>query len=428
MWKLTLKQMWNRKRSNSWVAIELLLVFCLTWYIVDYLFVLGYNYRLPNHRNVENTLQINLSEFDKNHPTYDTEADEPEALEANYTRILQTIRNYPGIEALGVSFDGSTPGGGSYYGRGFRSVKDTTRISSGQGITMALEEDYFKVFRFSTDNGKKMISTHDFEWDPNGVILSRSAANMLFPGEAALGQKLEGGSGSEQKFTVLGVIDDNKRFDYLRPQNYFYFFRRIDAKNLKEAEISVRYNASLPEKKFREQFKTDMTHALQIGNFYLLSIIPYTKIGKETSAYVDINVKQRIYLMIFFLLCIFLCLMGAFWYRISLRPNEIGLRKAVGATRVNIHYSLIIEGVWLLLVVTLPAMLIEYQFVRADLIETLGRQGESNPAYLPDRTFIRFLITNAITFVTLLIVIVSAIWLPARKGASLAPAEALHYE
>lgn len=427
MWKSILKQMWNRRRSNSWIAVELLLVFCLTWYIVDYLFVLNYNYRIPNHRNVENTLQINLSEFDPNHPEYDQGANEPEILEANYSRILQTIRNYPGIEFVGISFDGSTPGGGSYYGRGFRSTEDTTRMASGQSITIAPEEDYFKVFRFSTNNGKTMISTKDYEWIPNGIILSHSTAKILFPEGTALGRELEGGAGSDQKFIVLGVIDDNKRFDYLRPQNYFYLSRRIDAENLKNAEISVRYHSSLPEK-FREQFKEDMTNSLQIGNFYLLSIIPYTKIEKDSTSDINTSVKQHIYLMIFFLLCIFLCLMGAFWYRISLRPNEIGLRKALGATRISIHYSLIFEGTWLLLIILLPAMLIEYQFVHADMIETIGRQGKINPEYLPDRTFTRFLITNTITFVFLLIVIVSAIWLPARKGASLAPAEALHYE
>ena len=128
------------------------------------------------------------------------------------------------------------------------------------------------------------------------------------------------------------------------------------------------------------------------------------------------------------MLCIFLCLIGTFWYRISLRQNEIGLRKAIGATRFSIHYSLIIEGIWLLIIILLPAMLIEFQFVYADLINTLGRQQAPNAQFLPDRTFLRFLITNAITFVLICIVIVSAIWLPARKGASLQPAYALHYE
>ena len=282
MWTSVLKQIWNTKRSNAWITIELLLVFCLTWYIVDYLFVLGYNYNLPNHRNVENTLQVNLAELDKNHSEYGEAANEPEVLEANYSRLLQAIRNYPGIESVGVSFDGSTPGGGSYMGRGFRSIKDTTLVASGQGITISPDEDYFKVFGFSKDNGNKKISTKDFEWSANGIVISRSAANILFPEGSAVGQEVEVGSGNpDARFTIVEVVDDNKRFDYLRPQNYFYRPRKINAENLKRAEISVRYNSSLSEKEFGEQFKSDMTNSLRTGNFYLLSIIPYSKIGED---------------------------------------------------------------------------------------------------------------------------------------------------
>jgi hypothetical protein len=392
--------------------------------------VLAYNNRIPNYRNVENTLQINLSEFDGDHPEYDAAAAEPEALEANYSRILQTLHNYPGVEAVSVCFSGSTPGGGSYYGRFFRNVKDTVRTVSGQSITVDPEEDYFRVFGFSTENGKKMISTRDFEWPPNGIILSRSAANVLFPGEDAFGREVDNGINGGDHFVVIGVIDNNKRFDYLRPQHYFYLSRRLNAGNLKGAEISVRYRSSLSGTKFTEQFKTDMSGSLQIGNFYLLSVIPYSKIGQDTTKQfgIDNDIRLRVYLMIFFLLCVFLCVMGTFWYRISLRPNEIGLRKAIGATRAGIHASLIIEGIWLLLLILLPAMLTEYQFVHAGLIETIGREGEPDPEYLPDRTFLRFIITNAITFILLLIIIISAVWLPAQKGASFAPAEALHYE
>ena len=429
MWTSVLKQIRNTKRSNAWITVELLLVFCLTWYIVDYLFVLGYNYNLPNHRNVKNTLQVNLAELDKSHSEYSEAADEPEVLEANYSRILQVIRDYPGIESVAVSFDGSTPGGGSYYGGGYRSVKDTTLVAAGQAIRISPDEDFFKVFGFSKDNGNKKISTKDFEWGAYGIVISRSVADILFPEGSAVGQEV-GSYDLETIFTVLEVVDDNKRFDYLRPQNYFYLPRKINAENLKRAEISVRYNSSLSEKKFSEQFKSDMTNSLRIGNFYLLSIIPYTKIGEDIVKMLGISseMKLRIYMMIFFMLCIFICLMGTFWYRVNLRLNEIGLRKAIGASSNNIHYSLIIEGVWLLLIIVLPAMFIEFQFVHADLIDTLGRQGEINPEYLPDRTFLRFMITNAITFICILIIIALAIWLPARKGASLVPAEALHCE
>ena len=88
---------------------------------------------------------------------------------------------------------------------------------------------------------------------------------------------------------------------------------------------------------------------------------------------------------------------------------------------------LILEGLCLLTVVVLPAMLIEVQFVYLDLIDTLG-QGKNNLGYLPDRLVLRFILTNLLTWVLLAVAIVAAIWLPADKAAKMAPADALHYE
>lgn len=48
MWKMTWIQLMNRWRSNVWVCVELLLAFCLAWYMVDYFFVEIYNRSLPS--------------------------------------------------------------------------------------------------------------------------------------------------------------------------------------------------------------------------------------------------------------------------------------------------------------------------------------------------------------------------------------------
>ena len=50
MWKITWIQLMNRWRSNVWVCVELLLAFCLAWYMADYFFVEIYNRSLPSGR------------------------------------------------------------------------------------------------------------------------------------------------------------------------------------------------------------------------------------------------------------------------------------------------------------------------------------------------------------------------------------------
>jgi len=423
--------MWNRKRSNSWIAVELLFVFCLTWYIVDYLFVYNYNVNIPNYRDVNQTLQINIEELPAEHPEYRKEESEGDALLANYQRVLQVIKDYPGVESIGISYGGASPGAGNYWGMSLGIENDTTTYANGQRITIDPVYDFFEVFRLSTNLGKTFLSTRDFDWAvANGVVIGQRITNTLFPENSSIGRILESQRDKNDRFTVIGVADDIKRFNYDRPQGSFYVARTLQPDNVKYAEISIRHNASFSTTIFREKFKDEMTDRLRIGNYYLVSVIPYNKIAdntKQMSGVVN-DIKLRVYMMIFFLFNILLCVMGTFWYRINQRPNEIGLRKAVGATRNSIRNALLMESFLLLLLITLPAMIIEFQFVHTDLIETMGRRDDFDPQYLPDRTFERFLITNAITLVIMVIVVTAATWIPARKGASLAPAEALRHE
>lgn len=431
MWKSILKQMWNRRRSNGWLAVELLFVFCLTWYIVDYLFVYNYHTRIPNYRNIDHTLQINIAELPEEHPEYRKDESEGDALVANYQRVIQVVKDYPGVEEVGVSYGGASPGSGNYWGLGLCIPGDTITQANGQRITIDPAYDFFKVFGYSTDNGNKPVSVKDFDWGvSNGVVIGRKVEQMLYPGGSAFGKELEAWKKPDERYIVTGVVDDIKRFDYNRPQNAYYLSRPLKADNVRSAEISLRHNASFSSRAFRDKFKTEMTDRLRVGNFYLLSVIPYTVINDTTDRDFGItnNIKLRLYMMIFFFLNIMLCMIGTFWYRINQRPNEIGLRKAVGATSRSIHTSLVQEGIFLLLLIIIPAMAIEYQFVHLDMIETMGVWGDKDPAFLPDRTIERFLITNGITFVLMATVVTAAIWLPALKGALLAPAEALRHE
>jgi len=431
MWKSILKQMWNRRRSNTWIAIELLFVFCLTWYIVDYLFVYNYNVHIPNYRDINHTIQINMSELPLEHPEYKAEESEGDALVANYQRVIQLIKDYSGVEDVAISYGGASPGSGSYWGIGLYIPPDSTRIANGQRITIDPAYDFFKVFRLTAGKGTKPVSVNDFDWGaPNGVVAGKAVENILAPEGSIMGRELDTWKWGDDRFVVLGVVDDIKRFEYNRPQGSYYVGRTLKADNVRSAEISIRHSASFSTRVFRDKFKEEMTDRLRIGNFYLLSAIPYTAIAEDTKQGFGVvnEIKLRMYMMIFFLLNILLCMMGTFWYRINQRPNEIGLRKAVGATGRSVHTSLVLEGIYLLLLITIPAMIIEYQFVHTGLIDTMGQQGEINTAYLPDRTFERFLITNGITLIIMAMTVTAAIWLPARKGASLAPADALRHE
>jgi hypothetical protein len=424
-----LKQILNQRRSNAWIAAELALVFCLVWYIADYLFVYGYNLSIPGHNDLRHAWQITLGEYPPNYPQYRESESTDEAREANFERILQTLRDAPGIEAVAVLSARTEPVSGSYMGRSLRSVEDSTLFAPGQQINADARDDFFRVFAHTTDGGRTAASSRDFDLsNPRGVVVTRSVADRLFPdGSPAVGRTALYG---QEPYAVVGVVDNVKQFDYLRPQSTFYMFSdRHRAASLPDAIIAVRSRPSTG-KLFGENFKPEMTDRLQVGNFYLRSVVAYTDIAEATKEMFGVSkdIRVRTYLMAFFLLNILLCVTGTFWYRVSLRREEIGTRRALGASSTGVRNALLLEGLCLLTAAMLPAVVIEYQFVHAGLIETLGKNVNEAGLYLPDRTHLRFLITNAITWAVMAAVIVVAISLPARRAAALPPAEALHYE
>jgi len=424
-------QLWNRKKSNIWLFFELLFVFCITWYIVDYFFVLNYNRSIPNPIDIEHTWQVNISEYISSSSDYKEENNNPELRETNFLRILQMIENYPEVEALGVSFYSSTPGSGGMNVTTYRHLEDSTKIIGGQEAYFDPRWDFFKVFRYTKDNGTKLVSVKDYDWNSNSILIGEIGAKALYPDESIVGKKIRHGYNESHEVIVMDVLDDTKRFDYLRPRNVFYNSRRIQESDIASdfgLEVSIRAKSSISDKIFKEKFINEMTAPLQIGNFYLKNITSYKTLDAKIESIFGVtkDIKIRTYLMIFFLLNIVLCLIGTFWYRINTRREEIGLRKALGSSQIGIRNNMLLEGLCLLTIVLLPAMIIEYQFVRAGMIDTLG--WSSDGIYLPDKTILRFLITNGITWLVMAIVTVLAIWIPATKAAKLEAADALRDE
>lgn len=59
--KQLLKQIYNERRSNAFLWIELLLVFVVLWYIVDLVYVTLDIYYQPMGFNIENTYVLRMN-------------------------------------------------------------------------------------------------------------------------------------------------------------------------------------------------------------------------------------------------------------------------------------------------------------------------------------------------------------------------------
>ena len=116
---------------------------------------------------------------------------------------------------------------------------------------------------------------------------------------------------------------------------------------------------------------------------------------------------------------IFLGVIGTFWFRTQQRRREVALRMAMGSSRQGVFLRLMSEGILLLTLAAVPAVIIAFNVGMAELVDV-------------EKTSFRrrgvFLAAVVATWSLMAVMIVAGIWYPARGAMKVQPAEALHDE
>ena len=431
MWKMTWIQLMNRWRSNVWVCVELLLAFCLAWYMVDYFFVEIYNRSLPSGRDYANVWQVEMGLLPETSPDYRATESDSIAMLGNYERIKDRLRDYPGVQAMGAASGCySTPYTGCYYGIGLANAADTSKREAVMRYEMDPTTDFLSVFNHSYAKDGRPVSTSDFDWgDPRAIVTTRMVERKVFGEASAVGREVKDPFDEEgPTYIVKGVLEDIKRFDNSLPQGAAFFAIRPSVEEIPEMNYFIRIDPAVAGPRFADTFREKMNRELRVGNFYLKRLTSYDRIKADTdySFGVTYDYRVRMVLMAFLGLNILLCVMGTFWYRVRMRRGEIGLRMAIGSPREEIRSQMAREGICLLLMATPLALLIEAQFVMVGFLDI--PKGTLPELYWPAILPLRFLLVNILTWILLAIVILLAVWLPASKAAEMEPAEALRYD
>ncbi len=431
MWKMTWIQLMNRWRSNVWVCVELLLAFCLAWYMVDYFFVEIYNRSLPSGRDYANVWQVEMGLLPETSPDYRATESDSIAMLGNYERIKDRLRDYPGVQAMGAASGCySTPYTGCYYGIGLANAADTSKREAVMRYEMDPTTDFLSVFNHSYAKDGRPVSTSDFDWgDPRAIVTTRMVERKVFGEASAVGREVKDPFDEEgPTYIVKGVLEDIKRFDNSLPQGAAFFAIRPSVEEIPEMNYFIRIDPAVAGPRFADTFREKMNRELRVGNFYLKRLTSYDRIKADTdySFGVTYDYRVRMALMAFLGLNILLCVMGTFWYRVRMRRGEIGLRMAIGSPREEIRSQMAREGICLLLMATPLALLIEAQFVMVGFLDI--PKGTLPEHYWPAILPLRFLLVNILTWILLAVVILLAVWLPASKAAEMEPAEALRYD
>ena len=409
-------QIKNEWRSNIWLAVELLLVSVVMWWITDALYVRLAVYLEPRGFNTEHCYKIEMGELTPKSPDYTRRS-----YEERYADILELadrLRHRPDIEAVSLS-QNSHPYNGSNGTIGVQLVGDTLE-TYGRVIRRQVTPDFVRVFQYQGANGEtpeqlaEMIERGEILVSDN---LFSSTYNRPLPMTNYIGKRFHLNRDTTSSVR-LGASLKVVRYGDFEPASFsrsmVYKLDWFD----KDQELCVRVRPE-HDVDFINKVKADSESQYRVGNIFISEIRSFKDIRRNVQQGTYNAMRNNITIMVFLLVNIFLGLLGTFWFRTQQRKSEIALHKAHGATNGMVFTRLLSEGWLLLLIITPIALLIDFNLAYAEL--NSWRNGTTLEAD-------RLLICAGISFALIALMIAIGIGIPARKAMTIDPAEALHDE
>jgi len=405
-----IKIMWKQRTKNSWIILELFLVFILMWCLIDPLVVLGLTRRNPVGIDIENVYRVKLSVYQEKNPNYipyekgSTDAGE------NFLRVIQQIQQHP--EVTDVAYTNMFPLYSGWYSGGDYGINEVSFYLHNFWASPV----FFNVFNLPDIPGFLQ---------PNHIVITKNFAEDIFP-DARIGEQITIGAGGSTA-TIAGFTEPMKRHDFAR-YDYHRIYPILEQEVYEMDErtlwsrliIYIRVKPGVDSNTFASRFKENMDNQLKIGNFFLSDVISLSKIRHNYLEEIGIydTIRNNIQIGVFFLVNIFLAVVGTFWLRISKRKSELALRMALGAERKTILWQMLSESYILFFAACIPAILVCINLINTDVL-SLERM---------DFTMERFLWDTLLTFAIFFIAITLATLYPAYRSSQIQPAEALRDE
>lgn len=411
-------QIRNEWRSNLWLALELLLVSVVMWYIIDLLYCRMATYLEPRGFDTEHCYLINMGVLTDKSPDYtpysDTHKQSDEVRE-----LVERLRRRSEVEVVSLSLS-AYPYNGS---NGSAEVDYDTLHAPRWTIRRIVTPDFVRVFRYQGARGE--TSEQLAEILERGDFLASDNLYRKYgvPMTSLVGKKEFYLFGDTTQTYRLGAALQNVRWDDYSQASTSYSM--VYNMNLlpddwihADNELCVRVRADR-DQNFMENLKADSEKQFRIGNLYISDIKSFKDIRRSFQQGETSEMRILVVGMGFLLLNIFLGLLGTFWFRTQQRRGEIALHKAMGATDGAVFGRLMSEGIFLLLIVTVPAVIIDIVLAHFEL--NSWRNGTT-------LEWSRLAFCVAATFVLIAAMIGVGIGLPARRAMKVQPAEALHDE
>jgi putative ABC transport system permease protein len=394
----SLKLIWNRKGDNALIIIELILAFLVVFFIASFGAYNWHLYNQPLGFEWHDTVEVNISTGGQ------WDEDDGRTL----TQTLQALRDLPEVEwAHGVNMA---------LFRGSRWTSPTAH----NGIQVQT------MFNQLTDGAPQDLGVELLEgrWfneadaalDDDVVLINERLRNLLFADESPIGaniRKVDEDDSIEERvpLRVIGVYRDFRQYGEMTELRSYVLKRfPIEDLNFRMSSLQVRMNPGTPI-----DFEQRLQDTLQaVAPTWRITITPLSKLRDRRIRDVVLPLTIMGLIAGFLLVMVAFGLFGVLWQNVTRRTDELGLRRAVGASRRVIYRQIVSETTLLATLAVAAGLLVAVQFPLTAAIKPLTWASASLGIAMGS---------------TLIIALAAACSLyPAWMAARRPPAEALHWE
>jgi len=338
-----------------------------------------------------------------------------------FQQLFAALKNMPEVEVAAGGFTG--PYAPGTWSSGERLL-DGREVEYGRN---SVTDGYREVFNLNVIAGRWFSAEDDAAvWRP-AVVNERLARHVFGDASRAVGQLIpvarSGRSGDTVPETrIVGVVGEfRKDGELATPENFLFNRMRLDglappplAGGTLPNLLWVRVVAGTPAG-FEEPLVKRLQEVARDWSFSARSLAEVREVRLRDNAtqFVIFGTVAG-----FLLLMVALGLTGIVWQSVTERTREFGLRRAKGATILNVRHQVLTELVILASLGLIAGVLVTAQIPFLPLPRWV--LGGSPPGV--------FVTSIAVSVAVIYLLTLLCGWYPSRLATRIQPAEALHYE
>ena len=327
-----------------------------------------------------------------------------------FRQVIERASSLPGVEAAATAR--LMPLGDSSNSNGpiLKEGETLARGSAGRTVmTNVVSAGFFRAMQIPIVEGRD-FDDRDQPKSQQVVIINQQMAEMLWPGESAVGKRIFIGTDSREPNEVVGVVKTGRYRSLAEdPRPYFYYpmtQRRpasmmlvmrtnVDPRSIVGAVRQEVQNIdrSVPVSSIKTMDE-HMTYALWAPNMAASLSLGFGVVAILLSA---------------------IGLYSVMAYVVSQRTREVGIRMALGANRADVLKMIAVQGMRLAVIGVVIGLLLSLAMARALSSLLIGISGYD-------------VTTFVVVPVLLVLVALIACYVPARRATKIDPLKALRYE